>query len=371
MSTREFAKQTGRQHGNVMTTVRGMIARGELNIPESTWIGENGKALPEFRLSRFYFEKMAYRLKSSDMEVVRRHFGVREMKIEPAPVLVPIGTVAQAAVKAVVTPKESIPATLKLVPPVGAIGFMPEAPGVITMSSREIAQLIGKEHRHVLRDVRTLLEALGLDSEGYAQKWSHPQNGQMYDEFQLPRDLTETLITGYSIPLRHKVIVRLRELEGQAVKSTALALPNFSNPAEAARAWAAEFEGRTLALEVVREKEAKITEDAPKVEFYDNVAVAVGTQTVQEVAKEFGIGSTKFYKLLRDEKILMCHPNQNVPYQKHMDAGHFEVVVGEWKNQETGEIKLKPRSFVTAKGLIYLERRLNKLGHFRTTQVAA
>lgn len=117
--------------------------------------------------------------------------------------------------------------------------------------------------------------------------------------------------------------------------------------------------------EQVLKLEHKITEDQPKVEFYDNVAVAVGTQSVQDVAKEFGMGSTKFYKLLRDQKILMGHPNQNVPYQKHMDAGHFEVVVGEWKVQETGEVKLKPRSFVTAKGLIYLERRLNKLGHFR------
>ena len=368
MSTREFAKQTGRQHGNVMTTVRGMIARGELNIPESTWIGDNGKALPEFRLSRFDFEKMAYRLKSSDMEVVRRHFGVREMKIEPAPVLVPIGMVAQAAVKAPVTPKESIPATLKLVRPVGAIGFMPEG---LTMSSLEIAELTGKDHFHVMRDIRSMLEELSIFEQSKFGGYYKAENGKQNPLFNLPRDLTETMITGYSVPLRHKVVVRLRELEGQAVKSTALALPDFSNPAEAARAWAAEFEGRTLALEVVREKEAKITEDAPKVEFYDNVAVAVGTQTVQEVAKEFGIGSTKFYKLLRDEKILMSHPNQNVPYQKHMDAGHFEVVVGEWKNQETGEIKLKPRSFVTAKGLIYLERRLNKLGHFRTTQVAA
>ncbi|BFT64671.1 hypothetical protein [Pseudomonas moorei] len=40
------------------------------------------------------------------------------------------------------------------------------------------------------------------------------------------------------------------------------------------------------------------------------MAVAVGTQSVQDIAKEFGVGSTKFYKLLRDEKILMGHPKQ-------------------------------------------------------------
>lgn len=286
------------------------------------------------------------------MEVVRRHFGVREMKIEPAPVSVPLGMVAQAAV----------PATLKLVPPVGAI-FLPEGPeAVVTMGSLEIAELTGKLHTHVMRDIRKMLNDLGEGGETiFGSTYTDASNRQSAC-FKLPRREVDILLTGYSVPLRAKVIDRWRELEAAVAKPTQ---PVNLSDASALRGLLLGYTEQVLQLE------HKITEDAPKVEFYDNVAVAVGTQTVQEVAKEFGIGSTKFYKLLRDEKILMSHPNQNVPYQKHMDAGHFEVVVGEWKNQETGEIKLKPRSFVTAKGLIYLERRLNKLGHFRTTQVAA
>jgi hypothetical protein len=61
-------------------------------------------------------------------------------------------------------------------------------------------------------------------------------NGQQYEAFSLPSDLTETLITGYSTPLRRAVVVRLRELEAQVAKPPALALPNFSYPAGAARA---------------------------------------------------------------------------------------------------------------------------------------
>ena len=388
MSTREFAKQTGRQHGNVMTTVRGMIARGELNIPESTWIGDNGKALPEFRLSRFDFEKMAYRLKSSDMEVVRRHFGVREMKIEPAPVLVPIGTVTPAAAKAVVTPKESIPATLKLVPPVGAI-FLPESPVVVSnvvpfnfgdVSIRVVMQ--GGEPWWVASDVCGALE-IGNSRMAMSRLDDDEKGVTTADTLGGKQELGVVNESGlYSLILksrkpsakRFKKWVTSEVLPTIRKTGTFSTAPQFTVPTTFADALrlAGELEEQRVALtHQVETQVLKITEDAPKVEFYDNVAVAVGTQTVQEVAKEFGIGSTKFYKLLRDEKILMSHPNQNVPYQKHMDAGHFEVVVGEWKNQETGEIKLKPRSFVTAKGLIYLERRLNKLGHFRTTQVAA
>lgn len=36
----------------------------------------------------------------------------------------------------------------------------------VTMSSREIAELVGKEHKHVMRDLRVLSEQLGDMFEG-------------------------------------------------------------------------------------------------------------------------------------------------------------------------------------------------------------
>jgi phage regulator Rha-like protein len=37
------------------------------------------------------------------------------------------------------------------------------------MSTREIAELTGKEHKHVLRDAETMLAELSLPIDGYAQ----------------------------------------------------------------------------------------------------------------------------------------------------------------------------------------------------------
>lgn len=53
--------------------------------------------------------------------------------------------------------------------------------------------------------------------------------------FNLPEDLTITLLSCYSVVMRHRIVTRWQELEAQ--QQQAPALPNFGNPAEAARAW--------------------------------------------------------------------------------------------------------------------------------------
>ncbi|CVG91110.1 Rha family transcriptional regulator [Serratia marcescens] len=83
------------------------------------------------------------------------------------------------------------------------------------MTSREIAELTGKQHGHVMRDIEIMLEQLGEGLDGYIQIWRHPQNGQQYREYALDREHTECLVTGYSASLRMRVIKRLHELEEQ------------------------------------------------------------------------------------------------------------------------------------------------------------
>ena len=55
----------------------------------------------------------------------------------------------------------------------------------LTMSSREIADLTGKRHDNVLRDVRTMLEEL-YGKDGFLRfqdTYTHEQNGQKYSLF--------------------------------------------------------------------------------------------------------------------------------------------------------------------------------------------
>ncbi|WP_158675466.1 Rha family transcriptional regulator [Pseudomonas sp. o96-267] len=89
-----------------------------------------------------------------------------------------------------------------------------------TMTSLEIAELTGKRHDHVMRDIRLMLAELHGDGgvPSFGDTHRNPQNGQEYPVFRLPRREVEILVTGYSITLRAKVIDRLRELESEVAR---------------------------------------------------------------------------------------------------------------------------------------------------------
>lgn len=85
----------------------------------------------------------------------------------------------------------------------------------LTMSSREIAALCGKEHKNVLADVRKMLGELMLQPAEFSARYIDAK-GESRDCFNLPKRETLILISGYSVELRAKIIDRWQELEAQA-----------------------------------------------------------------------------------------------------------------------------------------------------------
>lgn len=83
-----------------------------------------------------------------------------------------------------------------------------------TMSSREIANVTGKRHANVKRDIAAMLKELKLDVLSFEHIYLDGQNREQV-EYMLDREHTDCLLTGYSAPMRMKVIRRWRELEQQ------------------------------------------------------------------------------------------------------------------------------------------------------------
>lgn len=87
-------------------------------------------------------------------------------------------------------------------------------PETLTMTSREIAELTGKELSNVHRDVRTMLDELADDSDLNHVREDKDARGYTVT-FYLPKSLTITLVSGYSTKLRKAIIDRWQELEKQ------------------------------------------------------------------------------------------------------------------------------------------------------------
>lgn len=128
-------------------------------------------------------------------------------------------------------------------------------------------------------------------------------------------------------------------------------LPNFNNPAEAARAWANEYErAEALALENKR-KEYLIEVQTPKAESFDEMISADGLMSMQAASGVLGYGRNKFMAMLRGLSILQ---KNNIAYRQYIDRGYFEEKVRPVNgvNHTT--------TFITPKGIEYLRKKLKE-----------
>lgn len=89
---------------------------------------------------------------------------------------------------------------------------------VTKMSSREIAELTGKEHRNVLADIRKMLAELdkaAADFSAVARIAGPNGSVREIEIFELPERETLILVSGYSIAMRARIIDRWKELEAR------------------------------------------------------------------------------------------------------------------------------------------------------------
>lgn len=213
------------------------------------------------------------------------------------------------------------------------------------MSSREIAELTGKRHDHVMRDIRRMLAELEITTPTFGGSYQD-DTGRVLPCFFLDRDLTETLITGYNVKLRHRVIKRLGQLEQQA--ATSLAIP--ATFAEALRLAADKAEENERLLGVIQLQ-------APKVAAIKRLAGAGGAICISDAAKQLQITPSKLFSWLQANRWIFHRSNSTrwVAYQPRITAGYMVHKVTQLKpDVETGADRAAYQPLITPKGLACL-----------------
>lgn len=188
----------------------------------------------------------------------------------------------------------------------------------VTMSSREIAELVGSRHDSVKRTIETLASkgVIEFPQSVEIPTATKPIAAFVFSGEQGKRD-SIIVVAQLSPEFTARLVDRWQELESRMT----VTLPDFTNPAEAARAWAFEFEQKQLARHA-------LAIAAPKAEFVDRYVVADGSMSFRQVAKLLSANERHFRQMLLDKGVMYYLGGVLTPYQQHLDSGRFEVKTG-------------------------------------------
>ena len=233
-----------------------------------------------------------------------------------------------------------------------------------TMTSLQIAEVTGREHKNILRDIRNLIEQ-GADELNFELISYTDDMNREKPCYQLSGKGVLILASGYNVKLREKIIDRWEALE------TGQAKPAFSVPQSFAEALMLaakqqeqiEQQHRQLIedAEEIKQMATIITEQKPKVSYYDLILNCKGTQTVTSIAQDYGMSAKKFNILLRNYGIQHKVGSQWILYTKYLNEGYvqskpFTYVNSQGINQVTNTTEW------TQKGRLFLYNTLKEHG---------
>lgn len=202
------------------------------------------------------------------------------------------------------------------------------------MTSIEIAEVTGKMHKHVIRDIRNLLEQ-GASETNFGPTYYKDKQGKEQPMYRLTPKGCLILASGYNVVLREKIINKLEEYQ-QKERANMIAMPNFEDPAEAAIAWAKEYrERKVLAIEndslkienkILEKENVELASEVQELKhdrnYLDIIMRSRSLMTVSQIAQDYGMSAKAFNKQLAEMGIQYKNNEQWILYSRYKDCGY-------------------------------------------------
>lgn len=236
----------------------------------------------------------------------------------------------------------------------------------VTMSSVELVEFINNHRKEVataekpyveLRHDSFMVKVPKVLGENQSPKFIgsyQDGRGRTYPCYRFPKRESCLLAMSYSYELQAQVFDRMTAME-EALKQPVALLPDFADPAAAARAWAEQFEAKQLAQQ-------QVAELAPKAEALDTIADTTNTYCLRDCAKTIGIRESDLIKLLIDKKWIYrdadrkLQPHAQYVLNKVFTNRTSPVIV----NRNDGKERVFLHMRVTAFGLTRITGLVNK-----------
>ena len=201
-----------------------------------------------------------------------------------------------------------------------------------TMTSIEIAEVTGKQHSDVMRAIRNMESAWEKVSQSkFALASYKDAQGKDRPCYNLTKRECLYIATKFNDEARAKLILRWEELETKERTTISTILPDFANPAEAARAWAEEYEQKMIECKRADEAEQQVLQLAaevekmqPKVSYYDMILNNKSTVLVTQIAQDYGMTAKALNKTLFELGVQHKVNDQWILYAKYLGNGYVQ-----------------------------------------------
>ncbi len=244
--------------------------------------------------------------------------------------------------------------------------------GAQTITSLEIAEVTGKQHSHVMRDIRSILKQ-GVSESNFglsSRKQPQPNGGCKEIHFySLTPKGCLILASGYDALLREKIINRLEDLEKSSkpsVPQTYLdALKSLVASEEQKQQLALENKRQALEIEVkdaqITELNATVRDMQPKASYVDTILQCKDTVQVTVIAQDYGKSAKAFNILLRNFGIQRKVGTSWVLYGKYIADGYVQSKTFTYRHSDGTDGARKYTEW-TQKGRLFLYNTLKEHG---------
>lgn len=239
-----------------------------------------------------------------------------------------------------------------------------------TISSVEVAEMVGKEHSKLLRDIRNYIEQLAEAKIGSGDFFTESKykdaNNQERPCYLVTKKGCEFIahkMTGVrGTEFTAKYIDRFHEME-DAIKAhiptgqelIALAV------VEAQRMLAQKEEEVKQLQTTVQQMDAVITDMTPKVDYVDKILSSNDCMTVTQIAQDYGMSAVRFNSVLRTAGIQRKVGDQWILYADFQGKGYVRTKTNDYVKHD-GSTGTKPLTVWTQKGRMFLYNKLKEIG---------
>lgn len=189
-----------------------------------------------------------------------------------------------------------------------------------------VAEVFGKEHSKVMRDIENLScsESFRVANFGYTP-YTHPQNGQVYHYYEMTKDGFSFLVMGYTgtkagefkerfINEFNKREAMLKNDDYILMRSQQILQKRLEASEQKIKQLEAETEQQQATIEL---QEKEIKQAVPKVNYYDTHLQSVNTLTSTQVAKQIGMVAEKLHRKLNEAGIIFYQSGQWLLYSPY------------------------------------------------------